>query len=83
MWEVRYHPVNPNFVISCGGDGNIFLWAGKDKIAGLDDAFQFPSVSQIWSTPGFSISSFDIDVEHNMLVCSSDNESICVATLPI
>ena len=87
VWSVRFHPTNPDRLISCSGDGTVLQWEfnpHKESYGG--QSFRVDEnnhvVTEIMRLDG-GVNSFDIGGrDGDTLTAVSENETLCFVQLP-
>jgi len=75
VWEISFHPAQPNNLVSCSEDGDVLLWTFAGAGAFDPDA-QGLTLQKLVQPHQLSVNSFDIHRENNMLVCGTDSEAL-------
>lgn len=90
IWKVAFHPDHPDHIISSSDDGTLLQWDTSSafestsnlKPASIGQRFQNSKENNVkcLRNDGLPINSFEIDTAHNLVISTSDAESITFNT---
>eukprot|EP01117_Protostelium_nocturnum_P012526 TRINITY_DN4617_c0_g1_i1.p2 TRINITY_DN4617_c0_g1~~TRINITY_DN4617_c0_g1_i1.p2 ORF type:complete len:394 (+),score=123.41 TRINITY_DN4617_c0_g1_i1:125-1306(+) len=86
IWEIRFHPTNPDQILSCSNDGSVTICDTNAFSDNNRSSFKVESGSSVKtliqnSSIGGSVNSFDYDRGTNSIVCCSDNGYLYMKSL--
>ena len=85
VWQVMYHPLEPNYLMSCADDGHFIMW---DVITRKDlpprkfstSIEEEDTKASTLITNITSINGFDINVDLKTVACGTDDEALILRT---
>lgn len=74
VWQANFHPKNPDFIVSSSSDGSLALWNTYNSFSNDSNSNDFNV--QLLRNSDLDITSFDIDNRNDMIISTSEVESI-------